>query len=236
MQNPKIIVCVDDVHPQKGWRIIGDKSFDFFESLNRLFGVKFTIFVPSNYHKEYPLSVHKEYLNELLSIPFFEVAAHGHYHQCDDAKRYGECEFFELQNDDEITRRIQMMRDEWEAVCGELPSGWRSPGWLTSHSSSQQLKSAFKYVAVHQVHNMGLDWRPAVAFYGHTGIHESSIEVQANNTIVFQSHINGDWNDNVWNQKNFTNLSNTLSYLHDIYKELEFKTFKELYEECTISK
>lgn len=229
-------MCVDDVHPQKGWRLIGDSVFEFFESLNNLYGVKFTVFVPSNYHKEYPLSNHKDYMNDLLSVPFIEVAAHGHYHQCDDTKRYGECEFFELQNESEITQRIQMMQDEWEAVCGEIPVGWRSPGWLTSHTSVQQLKSKFKYAAVHQVHNMNIDWRPATTFYGHTGIHEASIEVQANNTIVFQSHINGSWNDNIWNAQNFANISNTLSYLYDIYKGLDCKTFKELYEECAIPK
>ena len=44
---------------------------------------------------------------------------------------------------------------------------------------------------------------------------------------MFQSHIAGDWNDNIWNENNYINLKNVLEYLQKSYK-LKYKTIKEL--------
>ena len=44
---------------------------------------------------------------------------------------------------------------------------------------------------------------------------------------MFQSHIAGDWNDNVWNKKNYENFRNVLEYLQKSYK-LNYITLGEL--------
>ena len=44
---------------------------------------------------------------------------------------------------------------------------------------------------------------------------------------MFQSHIAGDWNDNIWNQENYENFRNILEYLSKSYK-LNYITLGEL--------
>ena len=44
--------------------------------------------------------------------------------------------------------------------------------------------------------------------------------------IMFQSHIAGDWNDNVWNENNYNQMRLSLKYLVDNV-QVEFKTIQE---------
>ncbi len=44
---------------------------------------------------------------------------------------------------------------------------------------------------------------------------------------MFQSHIQGDWNDNIWSEENYLNFKNILNYL-STNNELQFKTISEL--------
>ena len=44
---------------------------------------------------------------------------------------------------------------------------------------------------------------------------------------MFQSHIAGDWNDNIWNEENYENFKNVLEYLRKSYK-LKYVTLGEL--------
>ena len=66
--------------------------------LNKQFGAKFTLFIPSNHHGDAKLSENKNWVNELLDAGIFELAAHGHFHQTSDKNKFGECEFYELNN------------------------------------------------------------------------------------------------------------------------------------------
>jgi hypothetical protein len=34
---------------------------------------------------------------------------------------------------------------------------------------------------------------------------------------MFQSHIAGEWNKNVWNQNNFEQLRNSLQHIHSLH-------------------
>ena len=64
--------------------------------------------------------------------------------------------------------------------------------------------------------------------FGHDGINETdSINIWNENTFMFQSHIAGDWNDNIWNEKNYENFRNVLEYLQKSYK-LDYRTIGEL--------
>ena len=64
-------------------------------------------------------------------------------------------------------------------------------------------------------------------FFGCDGIHETENLNLYNNKFIFQSHIAGDWNDNIWNKDNYENFRNILKYLSEQYK-LEYKTFNQV--------
>ena len=211
-----LTVAIDDVHPEKGWGMPGDECMEYLDSLHKEFGVKFTLFIPSNYHKQYPISEHKDWINWLQSLGYFELAAHGHYHQTSNKDIWGEMEFAELQDMKQITDRIFLMQKEWKAV-GVDPIGWRNPGWVCSLQSNIQLRDAFKYAAIHYEHNMGLDWGDCKTFYGHDGIHETDIKLHNGNCLMFQSHIAGDWNKNTWNKENYKQFKLSLDFLKKNY-------------------
>ena len=43
---------------------------------------------------------------------------------------------------------------------------------------------------------------------------------------MFQSHIAGSWNDNVWNEMNYEQMRLSLGYLKS--QDIEFKTIREI--------
>ena len=62
-------------------------------------------------------------------------------------------------------------------------------------------------------------------FFGHDGINETDIKLHNNNMVMFQSHIAGDWNDNVWNEENYKQVKLSLNYLQE--HKPQFKTLSE---------
>lgn len=217
-----ITISIDDINPLKGWGAEGDTQMSYLEDLYREFGAKFTLFIPSNYHKQAPLSKHKDWVNWLKSKKYFELAAHGHYHECEN-EGIGECEFWELNTEQKAKDRINLMFKEWEAV-GHKPEGWRNPGWLGNPIAIKELGKHFKYSAVHYEHNRNNKWL-CETFYGADGIDTTDIKVHNNNMIMFQSHIAGDWNDNIWNETNYQQMRISLEHLCKM--NFEFKTLNE---------
>ena len=61
--------------------------------------------------------------------------------------------------------------------------------------------------------------------FGADGIHETDINLH-DGRIMFQSHIAGDWNDNIWNAHNYEQIRLSLSHLYN--QGLTFKTIGEL--------
>lgn len=220
----KVTVAIDDVHPEVGWGMDGDVCMDYLEALNKEFGLKFTLFIPSNYHSKFPLSQHKEWVQWLLSKGYFELAAHGHYHMTSDKNAWGECEFADMKDQQECEDRLNLLIKEWQAV-GHQPVGWRNPGWLCQPFCVQPLSTIFKYAAVHYEHNRSMQWGCRMLF-GHDGIHETQINVH-NGALMFQSHIAGQWNDNVWSEQNYNQMRYSLDFLQQTYK-LEPLFLKEL--------
>ena len=218
-------ISIDDLHPERGWGCEGDECVSYLEKLNEEFGCKFTLFIPSNYHGKYPLSKHKDWVEFWKNKDWVELAAHGHYHQC-ERDDIGECEFFELDTEDKASQRIGECLSEWEKV-GYKPKGWRNPGWLAHPNAVKVLGKYFDYSAIHQEHNRGMIW-DCKTFEGEDGIHKmDSINIWNTNTFMFQSHIAGDWNDNTWNKNNYENFRNVLEYLQNSYK-LSYYTLGEL--------
>lgn len=237
--NLRINIACDDVNPKKGYRILGEPTEKWFRELNERFGAKFDLFIPSNYHNEAPLSENKEWVRELSSIDYFSLQYHGHFHECTDPIRFGECEFAELMSPTEINQRLHYMSYEWDQ-CGVLPTGFRPPGWLISEESRNAIQNhwynqtGIDWVAIHYEHNRGMKW-DCKTFFGHDGIDKTEIGIHnydySNHEnpigmVMFQSHIAGNHNDNVWNQKNFEQLKISLEYLIENYS-YSFKTLAE---------
>jgi len=220
-------IAIDDVNPKKGYRILGEEPEKWLRQLNEEFGVKFTLFCPTNYHGQHRISQDKQWIQELDSISWAEIAAHGNLHQTSNPQQYGECEFFELQNEAKINERYDSMLCEW-LDAGIRPQGFRPPGWLCSPEMNRKLNSSswFKYVAVHSEHNRGLIWPNRTVFFGHDGIHQEHItihnvnEANPEGMIMFQSHIAGDHNDNVWNEQNYEQLKLSLTHLFEQYQPI----------------
>ncbi len=224
MEEVKVIVAIDDLHPEKGWGCYGDESVAYLKNLWEEFGCKFTLFIPSNYHGKYPLSEHKDWINYWLKQEWAELAAHGHFHQC-ERDDIGECEFFELDTEEKTQQRIADCLSEWNKV-GVKPKGWRNPGWLAHPNAIKVIGKYFDYSAIHEQHNHGISW-DCKTFVGCDGINETENINIYNGVFMFQSHIAGDWNDNVWNKENYENFRNVLEYLSESYK-LKYYTLGEL--------
>jgi hypothetical protein len=213
MQALNLTVAIDDIHPETSWGLPGDECMYYLDELHKEFGTKFTLFIPSNYHEQFPIGEHKDWIAWLKELGYFELAAHGHFHAC---KRpdIGECEFLELDTDEIVLERIRIMLNEWELV-NHTPRGWRNPGWLAHPIAVKHLGKHFKYSAVHYEHNHGLHWDCKMIF-GADGIHETDIQIH-NGNLMFQSHIAGDWNKNVWNEENYNQFRTSLAYIHSQY-------------------
>lgn len=222
----KVTISIDDIHPEKYWGIEGDDCMGYLDELNKEFGAKFTLFIPSEYHYNFKLSDHKDWIDWLNSKGYFELAAHGHYHAC-ERDDIGECEFFELDTAEKAKDRIQKIIDEWKAI-GYTPKGWRNPGWLAHPIAVNELGQHFQYAAIHYEHNNNIPWS-CKTFFGHDGINETDIKIHNEDMVMFQSHIAGEWNDNVWNEANYKQMRLSLSYLKD--QGAKFKTLSECLEE-----
>lgn len=219
-----LTIAIDDVNPKKGWRIFGDKTEKYLFDLNKEFGAKFTLFIPSNYHGEAPISEDKAWITELKDSGIFELAAHGHLHQTSDKNRFGEMEFVDM-NEYECETRVELLLEEWDKV-NHKPEGWRNPGWVCQPYGPKYLSPYFKYAALHYQHNHNLKWGCKM-YFGADGIHEDNIEVHNNDCIMLQSHIAGDWNDNVWDELNYQKTKHHLEFLTQNHN-ITFKTINEL--------
>lgn len=225
--NLSLTISCDDINPHPQYRLLGTPAEKWFRQLNEEFGCRFTLFIPSNYHGQYPISEHKGWINELNNIDWIELSAHGHLHQTSDSRRFGECEFFELQNMGNVVERGRQMFNEWNKV-GVLPVGWRSPGWLTSQATCAIIPTQFDYAAVHYEHNQGQEWGRTdfKLFFGHDGIQQETIDIHNEDMIMYQSHIYGNHNHNVWNEHNYEQLRLSLTHLFEQYS-IQPKLLKE---------
>ena len=219
-----ITVSIDDLHPEKGWGCEGDEAVGYLEELNKEFGCKFTLFIPSNYHGKYPLSEHKDWIDFWKSKDWVELAAHGHYHQCERDDIF-ECEFYELDTEYKALERVKLCLEEWNKV-GYRPMGWRNPGWNAHPEAIKVLGKYFDYSAIHEEHNYGIPWT-CKTFVGCEGINKTDFIKLYGNTFMFQSHIAGETNDNNWTAENYENFRNLLKFLGEENK-LNYVTMKEL--------
>jgi hypothetical protein len=218
----KLTISIDDIHPEKGWGVEGDECMYYLDELNKEFGAKFTLFIPSNYHHKAKLSENKDWIDWLKSKGYFELAAHGHYHQC-EKQGIGECEFAELDTTEKVEDRLNKCITEWNAV-NHKPLGWRNPGWIATYKAVEVLGKAFDWSAIHYQHNMNFKWA-CHTFYGADGIHETDISIHNNDMIMFQSHIAGEWNDNIWNEANYNQMRLSLKELSK--QDIVYKTLSE---------
>ena len=223
----KVTISIDDLHPEKNWGVLGDPSMEYLEILNKEFGAKFNLFIPSNYHSQFKLSDNKDWIEWLTSKSYFELCAHGHYHAC-QTQNIGEQEFLELDYLN-AKNRLKLLFDEWNKV-NYIPRGFRMPGWGCNQKSADAVSEVFDYIAAHEDINRYINFNTKNIF-GCDGIHTTDeLNIQKNGIIMFQSHIYGDWNKNVWNEENFNNIYQILKYMKDSFKDnpVTFHTIGEL--------
>ena len=218
-----VVVAIDDVHPEKDWGVEGDVQVEYLKSLNEKYGVKFNLFIPSNYHDKYPLT--KEFVDYWKQYDWIEMSNHGHYHACKN-EGVGEMEFYELTTG-EANQRIQESLSLWEE-CGYTPHGFRAPGWGLTQDTANVVSSYFQWIAGHEEINKDIVWPSDTKFFiGCDGINEPNSLSLYGNTFMFQSHINGTHNDNVWTEENYLHFEQVLDYLLSQY-ELQFATISEI--------
>lgn len=215
-------ISVDDLHPEDGWGMPTDQSITYMKQLYDDYGCKFTFFCPSHYHKGFPLNMY-DWVSYWNDQEWVELAAHGHYHSCDNPSAYGECEFFEIQTEAEGRKRIDDCLSMWDDA-GYVPKGWRNPGWLINHLLVPVISEKFKWVAAHENDTHVYKTKKYV---GADGIHNRNNIKLWNGNFMFQSHIAGDHNDNCWTLENYKLFRGILDYLTETYS-VEFKTMSEL--------
>ena len=222
--NADVTISIDDLHPEQGWGCEGDECVGYLEELNKEFGCKFNLFIPSNYHNKYPLSKHKDWVKFWRNKDWVELSAHGHFHQC-ERNDIGECEFLELDYNSALQRIEESMR-EW-ASCDYIPKGFRMPGWLCNQDSGRAIGEKYSYVAIHSHLNDAIKFGTKT-IKGEDGIHKTdSIELWDNQRFMFQSHIEGKTNDNNWTKENYENFRNILTFLKNNYK-LSYKVLGDI--------
>ena len=219
-----VTISIDDLHPEKGWGCEGDECVNYLHELNKQFGCKFNLFIPSNYHGNYPLSKYKDWVDFWEKKDWVELSAHGHYHECRNGGP-GECEFYEL-NYNQAIDRISDSMNEWKQV-NNIPKGFRMPGWLCNDESGKAIGENYEYVAIHSHLNDNINFGTKT-IKGEDGIHKTdSLNIWNGDTFMFQSHIAGKTNDNNWNLENYYNFKNVLEYLQKSYK-LNYKILGDL--------
>ena len=183
----------------------------------------FNLFIPSNYHDKYPIT--KDFVDFWKQYDWIEMSNHGHYHACKN-NGIGEMEFYELTTG-EANQRIQESLSLWEE-CGYKPHGFRAPGWGLTQDTANVVSSYFQWIAGHEEINKDIVWPSDTKFFvGCDGINEPDSLSLYGNTFMFQSHINGVHNDNVWTEENYLHFEQVLDYLLSQY-ELRFVTISEI--------
>jgi hypothetical protein len=218
-----VVIAIDDIHPEKDWGVEGDVQVEYLKSLNEKYGCKFNLFIPSNYHDKYPIT--KEFVDFWKQYDWIEMSNHGHYHACKN-EGVGEMEFYELSTG-EANQRIQESLSLWEE-CGHKPHGFRAPGWGLTQDTANVVSSYFQWIAGHEEINKNIVWPSDTKFFvGCDGINEPNSLSLYGNTFMFQSHINGVHNKNVWSEENYLHFEKVLEYLLTQY-ELQYVTISEI--------
>ena len=218
-----LTISIDDVNPKKDWRIFGNKAEKWLTELNKSYGVRYNLFIPSNHYGEAPISEHKNWVNELIDSGMFELSAHGHFHKTSNYDTMGEMEFVDV-SEPQSVERVKMMMGEWDSV-GYKPKGWRNPGWICQPYCVPHLSKEFEWAALHYQHNNDLQWDLKMIF-GDDSIASTNVQIHDGN-FMFQSHIFGSWNTNNWDSKNLEQFKLSLDFLFTNY-EINPVTISEL--------
>jgi len=228
MDKLNVIVCVDDLRPEEGWGCSEDRQTHLISEINKEYGVKFTLFIPSNWHKKYPISKDKDWVNFWKSKNWVELAAHGHHHQAFKytPDKIGENEFLELDYE-EASDRVEAMLLEWDLVKHK-PKGFRFPGWNCTPDSGRAVAERFDYLAIHSSLNDRIRFvGKAEIFRGDQSIANTKSVQIWNHGVVFQSHIAGKTNKNNWTDQNYETFRTILESLKKNY-DLNFIRYEEL--------
>ena len=140
-------ISVDDVRPAPGFGGERERGpLCFLLRLYEEFGCKSTLFVPTNWQGQWPVSQHLDWLGWLRDQPCFEIACHGDLH----ATAVGNSDPGEFRGltpdalEEVIGRSLEVF-----VKIGYRPSGVKAPGWLMEPSAYGVFVRWFDYVADH---------------------------------------------------------------------------------------
>lgn len=218
-----ILFSVDDVHPESGWCDGEDNQTKIIRDLWNEFGVKFTFFVPANYHFKYPVSKFPEWFKYWDEKPYIEIAAHGYSHLIKGTT--SETEFNNLHETTDVKDRFQMILDEWLKL-NFRPVGFKTPGWLMSKTAEELSDHYFQYIVNHPGHGRAI-------------IHPLSeiLHMDLPNLNILHAHANSSamaMNTNNLNNDNHAKWKEQLDFWMAKF-DCRFMTFEQYHKEVYIN-
>lgn len=214
-----ILFSVDDVHPEHGWCDGHDQQTQYIDLLHDEFGVKFTFFVPANYHYKAPVGSNPDFFLHWDSKNWIELAAHGYAHLV--AGTNDEREFFKMFDTPEIRNSFDKILYEW-AQLGFRPAGFKTPGWLISNQALQWAEHFFQYVVSHPQYRKDHIINPLTEI-----LHKDNDQL-----VILHAHANGP-NENNITPENYQGWRQSLQILTDRF-DCNFMTFNEYHKEVHI--
>ena len=185
-------IAVDDPNPSENYSL--RNCIGHFERLHEKYGAKFNLFVPTFYHRRYPITDDGcAWIKWISSFPFFELSAHGYYHRTPLHKRDAPSENEFLYTEGiSAEKRFAKMFEMWNAAAKIKPKVFRFPGWDASPHAVNVAVREFGVVMGHPEKNVGplYNWKGKARVINEFDlIHEPLVEKQ---TYFWHSHIYGN--------------------------------------------
>jgi predicted deacetylase len=230
--NPKkskllVAIDVDDINPTPTYGFYRERdNLKYLFSLQKEFGAKFTLFVVPNWKGNADILQHKDWIQWLVSHPFFEIADHGYIHQCKDPRGQGQ-EFLGL-TANEINERLILAKQTFEE-CGITVKGMRVPGWTYPQYAIPVFQQHFEWIGEHIIGKNITQLSTGLIKIPYTlSIDNLHSNYYDNGYLILHSHISREeGNQNGWNTELYTQVQ---QYLQNLQKHanVEYVTFSEL--------
>ncbi|MDP2692242.1 MAG: DUF2334 domain-containing protein [bacterium] len=216
-----ILFSVDDIHPEIGYGLLKNSDrFRFLKKLHDEFGLKFTLFLVPIWHgkQECNIQKHKDWIQWIQSQGFYEIAAHGLFHQ-GSRPELGAMELINIPRQ----RVFDIVQNSRELFldCGIDVRGFKTPGWEHPKEVYTDLKTVgFEWIADHFLGETSIKLSNGIVQIPYNCNTEELQIANPRQTAIFHSHISPkEGNRNGWTE----DLYNTVrAYLLELQKTSDF--------------